>query len=465
MSLFTLVSLWLPLLLGFYYVRNVRNVEGTGLVTAYLVSFCGLHWAAGLIRLLPWFRDRSLVFTTYGLEQSTCGLAAFVVGSLFLSPVLVSCLPICRSAVRYIPDPQLPKTYLFIGALSYLLLLTFLSRLPSMSVVISSGQGLYVAGLCLFCWNAIRRELPGALMTGLVLALMMPLITIITQGFMGYGAAAALILFAFVGSFFSRRKMLVLALLACYIGLSVYVTYMRDRRDIRTVVWGGQPLQDRLDQIGRTFDTFEWFDPYNSAHLNRIDARMNQDFLVGAAVARLSDRHDFADGETVWGALLALVPRALWPEKPVFAGSGDLVAHYTGFHFAEGTSVGVGQVLEFYINFGTVGVVLGFLILGAIFTTVDVVARRLLLAGDQQGFVLWFIAGMAMLRPGGSLVELSAGTAGGLITVGIINRYLLPHLQKKHFAPTVPIRLAPGSRSDMPAALPSFSPAWRRARK
>ncbi|MGH9545461.1 MAG: hypothetical protein ACRD23_09625 [Terriglobales bacterium] len=379
------------------------------------------------------------MLTTYGLEQSTYALAALVAGSLFLSPVLASYLPVCRAGVRYIPHPRLPKVYLFIGAVSYLLLLTFLSQLPSMSVVISSGQGLYVAGLCLFCWNAIRRELAGALLTGLALALMMPLITIITQGFMGYGAAAALLVFAFVGSFFSRWKMLVVAVLACYVGLSVYVTYMRDRTDIRTVVWGGQPLEDRLDHIGQTLDTFEWFDPHNSAHLNRIDERMNQDLLVGAAVARLSESHDFARGETLWGALLALVPRALWPEKPVFAGSGDLVSRYTGRHFAEGTSVGVGQVLEFYINFGTVGVVLGFLLLGAIFTTVDAQARRQLLAGDQQGFVLWFVTGMAMLRPGGSLVEFSAGTAGSLITVSIINHYLLPRLQKKHVVPAAPI--------------------------
>jgi hypothetical protein len=42
--------------------------------------------------------------------------------------------------------------------------------------------------------------------------------------------------------------------------------------------------------------------------------------------------------------------------------------------------------------------------------------------------------GMSMLQPGGSLVEISAGAAGGLITVTIVNRYLLPHLQNKHLA-------------------------------
>lgn len=440
MPLATLVSIWVPLLLGFYYVRRVRNIEGTGLLSAYVVSFCGLHWEGGLIRLLPWFKDYSLVRTTYGLEQGTYALAALVAGSLFLSPVVASYLPARRACVGYMPHARLPRAYLLIGVVSYILLSTFLSRLPSMAVVISTGQELFVVGLCLFCWNAIRRKHVSGLLVGLVLALMMPVITIITQGFMGYGAAATLVVFAFVGSFVSRWKMLVVAVLACYVGLSVYVTYMRDREDIRTVVWGGQSLEDRLDKIGQAASTFEWFDPYNPAHLARIDGRMNQNSLVGAAVARLSESHDFADGETLWSALLALVPRVLWPDKPVFAGGGNLVSRYTGIRFAEGTSVGVGQVLEFYINFGTAGVVLGFLLLGAIITTVDVVARRQLLAGDQQGFVFWFVTGMSMLQPYGSLVEVSASVAGSLIIVTIINRYLLPHLQKKHFAPAAAIQ-------------------------
>jgi hypothetical protein len=66
-------------------------------------------------------------------------------------------------------------------------------------------------------------------------------------------------------------------------------------------------------------------------------------------------------------------------------------------------------------------------------------ARLQLLAGDQEGFALWFATGIGMLQPGGSLVELSASVAGSLITVTIINRYFLPHLQKKHFVQAAPI--------------------------
>src|ERR1700734_2977948 len=96
----------------------------------------------------------------------------------------------------------------------------------------------------------------------------------------------------------------------------------------------------------------------------RVDARLNQNWLVGAAVNRLSETDAFAHGDTLWDAPLALIPRALWPDGPTNAGSGDLVNRYTDIKFGAGTSVGIGQVLEFYANFGTTGVMIGFALMG-----------------------------------------------------------------------------------------------------
>ena len=62
--------------------------------------------------------------------------------------------------------------------------------------------------------------------------------TVFGQGFLGYGFAGMLTVFAFVASFYRPRwRILVLGVLLGYLGLSVYVTYMRDRR--RFVRWSG----------------------------------------------------------------------------------------------------------------------------------------------------------------------------------------------------------------------------------
>jgi hypothetical protein len=116
---------------------------------------------------------------------------------------------------------------------------------------------------------------------------------------------------------------------------------------------------------------------------------------------------------------LSLVPRAVWPNKPMSAGSGDLVSRYTGLRFAEGTSVGIGQVLEFYINFGTIGVFLGLFAFGMLLSTADRLAFRALDEGNVGRFTVIFLPCLSFLQVGGSLVEvLSAAGASLVMAVG-----------------------------------------------
>src|SRR5207249_11111273 len=113
-------------------------------------------------------------------------------------------------------------------------------------------------------------------------------------------------------------------------------------------------------------------------------------------------QEQFAHGATFYEALLAPVPRILWPGKPVAAGSGDTMSRYTRLKFDRSTSVGIGQVAEFYINFGTSGVVAGFLIIGLLIRVVDTIGAFRLYEGNWQGFMSWFLPSMSLLNIGGS---------------------------------------------------------------
>jgi hypothetical protein len=307
----------------------------------------------------------------------------------------------------------------------YTLSPTFFGQLPTARAIVTGGQQLVIAGLALCCWKAIKENDPRKLVMWLALALLMPLTTVVTAGFLGYGTVALLTLLIFVSGFVrSPLKIALAGLVLTYLGLSVFVSYMRDRPEIRASVWGGESLADRIDHVAQTAVTLEWFDPANPEHLQRVDGRLNQNFLVGAAVRRLSETDGYARGETLWDALLALIPRAVWPDKPIEAGSSDLVARYTGIDYGAGTSVGVGQVLEFYANFGTVGVVIGFLIMGVVVTALDLQAAERLACSDLHGFLLWYLPGIALLQVGGQLVELTASAAGSLVAVLLVNRFL-----------------------------------------
>ena len=63
---------------------------------------------------------------------------------------------------------------------------------------------------------------------------LLPFITILTRGFIGYGAVAALTVLIFISGFVKQRAMVfVIAIVVGYVGLSIFVTYMRDRSEIR----------------------------------------------------------------------------------------------------------------------------------------------------------------------------------------------------------------------------------------
>jgi hypothetical protein len=420
-----LLIVWVGVMALLVAVRLRWNIPGTGLTLAYLLNLSLIHLVGAAIYVLPAFQDHDPRLTEMGFEQSLYGVVAFAVGGLIITPILAHKGILPRAKGTHHPDPRLPKAYIACGVLFYLLSATFLGHLPTAMAIVSTGQQLVVVGLALCCWRAWREHSVRRLIAWLAVPMALPFITLITAGFLGAGAIAVLTILIFVASFLrSPVKVILAGTLVVYLGLSVFVSYMRDRVEIRATVSGDQSFSDRFDKISKTVSTFEWFDPGNFEHLQRIDARLNQNFLVGAAVYQLGQTQNYARGDTLWDALLALIPRALWPDKPIEAGSGNLVSRYTGIDFAAGTSVGVGQVMEFYLNFGTPGVIIGFIIMGVFVTAFDWQAAERLARYDLHGFVLWFLPGIAFLQVGGQLVEITASAAASLIVALLVNRVL-----------------------------------------
>jgi hypothetical protein len=161
------------------------------------------------------------------------------------------------------------------------------------------------------------------------------------------------------------------------------------------------------------------FDPFNQVHLQALDTRLNQNELVGAAIEYVPAVKEFAAGGTLYLAIIALIPRAIWPDKPVTAGSMGMVSEYTGIRFAEGISVGMGQVMEFYVNFGTIGVVVGFILFGMLVRFLDMRIAEHLQTASWPQFALWFGAGAATLQPIGQLLEITSSMAGAAL-LGIL---------------------------------------------
>lgn len=434
-----LLAAWL-LAAGVAVAAGWRAPAGrVGLVLAYVTSLWLIHWPAAALYVLADHANFDPDLVEAGLLESVYGIAALAVGVALVAPLLLRWFPgITRPGKARTPDRRLPPLYTGIGLVAYLVLLPVFGRVPTLNALVAAMWSLAVVGLGLGCWGAWRRGHRAALLGWLAAVSVLPFVTILAAGFLGYGISVLLIVVALMASFVRWRPAMVAAAIAVvYLAFSFYVTYMRDRAEIRSVVWGGGGTRARIEQLVETVSTLEWFDLGDPDHRFRIDVRLNQNLLVGLAVSQLqSGLLPYAAGETLWHAVIAVVPRAVWRDKPVVAGSMELVSTYTGLEFAEGTSIGIGQVLEFYVNFGTTGVVVGFLLLGTILRLTDAAAAVRLVQGDWRGFTLWYLPGIALLQPGGSLVEVTASAAAAVVIAVAIAGVLGPRRAAGQRAPS-----------------------------
>jgi hypothetical protein len=405
-----------------------RNGTGAGLVISYVLQLWVIHWLAAAIYALPWYASPDLP-VRLGLEESTYAIAGFAVGAAIIVPIARRRKPLAPivDAERVRADPSVVRLYLAIGVIAYFVIEPLLHPIPTVGAIASASSNLLLVALGMECWNGLRGSTGsrGSFWRWVILSACLPFMTIVTKGFLSYGFSAMLTVFAFVASFYRPRwKIAACGLVIGYLALSMYVTYMRDRREIRSVVWAQESYSARMTASSRIFTDFEFLDLKKVEHLERIDERLNQNALVGMSVLYMQIHPElFANGRTLWEAVISVVPRALWPSKPVSAGSGDLVSEFTGLKFADDTSVGIGHVLEWYVNFGSRGVFFGMMLIGVLVAWTDRSAIARLHDGDWAGFTVWWLPGLSLLQVQGSLVDAVSSGGAAFVVALLIQRY------------------------------------------
>lgn len=300
-----------------------KDAKGAGLSLAYLLCLWMFYWVAPALYVLPgysYFYDPDDVVA--GLEQSTYAVVAFSAGYLMLTSALGRAAKSHFAADRpHVSDTEVAGLYIGVGAAFILLSLSPLSKLPTVTSLITGASNLAVVGLMLKSWHAWRSGNRSSFWLWSLVSLTYPPLTVITQGFLGYGIFSMILFCCFVARFYRPRwRLLVLGLAAVYLGLSLFVTYMRDRDKIRDALWGNLTLSvewkalfqsygSRIDQLMSTFSQPEFFSINNDEHLKPIDERLNLSAQVGRSVHYIeSGGQEFARGETLWQAIIALIP-------------------------------------------------------------------------------------------------------------------------------------------------------------
>ena len=382
-----------------------------GLPLAYLGSLLLIHVPGAFAHLVAGDRMRGNEFVETGTFYTAIGCVCFVAG-----------VWLAHAATRP-PQPPQPANrrafayFCLIGGWLFVYGLSPLTRVTSFGAVLETGGAIWMLGTMLGLRAAVQAgSVQRALVWAAALAVY-PTLMLLLAGFLSYGAAAAMIVLAILT--IHARPFAGAAIgivVASFIGLTFFVNYFDHRDDIRMNVWGGASMENRLGSVGDMFASLHLVDLDNEKDLTALDERLNQNMFVGLAAARIEQGQvDFLDGQSVTDGLIAIIPRALWPDKPTTAGSGQMVAEITGLQLNEDTSWGVGNVMEFYINFGIPGVVVGFLGLGWVLGTLDLGAAVAERRADFKSLIMFFLPSVAMIDPNGSIVEITGGASAALL--------------------------------------------------
>lgn len=401
-------------------VVTYRRKNTVGLTGAFLMTFLSNHWLASALYAFPRSTLYSPSIVAAGLRLSLLGMAGFTLGVLVLAPIAT------RGHDHKVVTPpspgqinrDLPRqiwVYFLIGSAS--LFLAALLRSRVLDVIMRESAKFAILAAFLFLYMKIRI---GDRSTWIYLILIIILFAsagLIYGGFISYASVTAISLVMFYLSYSKfDLKNVIFVLLMIYIGLSALVAYLGNREEIRARIWGGQDLASRLEVVWDTAQQFEFFSIENPKHFYLMDIRLDRNYFVGRAVDNLdSGIVEYAGGQTLINAILAPIPRALWPDKPRISGSSEVFSQYTGIEENPTTSSGMGILFESYINFGSIGVVVSFALYALLLSIFDAGARRNLAAADYASAAIWLLTGYELIDP----IDYLAGVAGAAVSVFI----------------------------------------------
>jgi hypothetical protein len=411
---------------GYFFLRSYTTKHiGVGLLLAYCLQLALIHLTGALLQILPWYTSQSRADTLAGFPITGFALLGLLAGYVLAQPgVLRRSSPGVRTEPVVLQSPEIGWICIAVGLVAYFgvpLVLSF----ASLASVVSNGLNLAAIGFCYEWWfyyRSGRIQIAWQIASGIFI---LPILTVLLMGFLGYGINSVVLLGAFVAvSGVPRRTILTGGAVLAFSMLSLYVVYMGVRNQIREAVWGNEDISKRAAVVSSNVqNTWEWFSLSNFNQLDQIEDRLNQNRLLGAAVRELQAGHvKFAEGETLQNILLSLVPRIVWPNKPTFAGSGSLVTRFTGIKFEATTSVGIGHVMELYVNYGKPGVFIGFIGIGLLLSVLDIAAGGCLYRGKTAGFLFYMVAGSAFLTVGGVLAESPPAFVGSIALTLLVTK-------------------------------------------
>ena len=411
--LISLVLCGLAVALTLHLLRSA--IPSFGLPFAYLLILHFNHVPGAIAHYLRPELFLTTGFVETGIWQTAVGSLCFVLGVWIARSRQKSAVEvqneIAEENTRSVAQQEKFWYFCLFGGWILIYGLTPLQSIPSIGAIIEKGGGIWILGTMLGLHDSVLRRKVGLVLRWLSALAVYPILMLLLGGFLSYGASVVIIVLSkFAVTTRSLLRVSVGLVLATVVSLTFFVNYFIVRDQLRLVFWSSASFSERVDVVLVAFSNMKPLDFGDDEQAVALDQRLNQNYLSGLAGYNLSNEIvSYRFGYSFYEAAIAPIPRALWPDKPVFGGSGTIVRDMTGLELSETTSWGVGQVMEFYINFGWSSLVLGFMFLGWLIGHLDISLAHAVRKGNVRLLFKSFLIAVALTQPLGSLVELAGG--------------------------------------------------------
>jgi hypothetical protein len=403
------------------------------LCMSFLYGGCFVYAVPGYTHLRPdgfWYLQ-SYNFTekmiVEGTAVSLTGLIGFFVGTS-LTGRRVPRLEMRRQALANPYERNAMVGFAMIAGLAMLLQQLQFS-FPLNGAIFELGRNILVMLICLGAYIA-RRDGRSMLPWGM-LAAIVPIYYMVSFGLASYGLIFGMMLTGFWFAQLRRRhkrwdwlKLTALSAVFLQAILTLFVGWMSSREEFRAIVWDGSD-GSAFDILVRSIQETGMFSLADFAALDIVNTRLNLPLFIG----RMMDQHSQNPDLQLWGSTLiviplSIVPRFLWPGKPERGGS-DFMSEHTGITLSDNATFGSGSVFEFYANFGYLGVLAGFIVLGWLMRRIDMAAFSSLATGKYLDFARFYVIGLVALDPLLRPFFIFNGILFAWISMGLLKHALL----------------------------------------
>ncbi len=432
-------NLWLALFFLILARAWFGKVKTAGLGLCHLLNLAIIH-----------FFTEFFMGTTSGIKLADrhLGILGYQMTGVAISGLITAFIAVQIFIVvfksRLFPEATMQKligpgpAYIAVvyGLVAYFALTRILGFIPSIISLLSSGLALAATGMVLLYFIFLKTYGPLPALGISSLGVLFPVLTVVFGGFMGFGVFAILSLLCFmICNHQPRWQIALLASFTVFIGLSLYPAYMKARDEIRKRVWGDSDYSDRISAtIMGISEHWTWFDPSNDEQLTAMNDRLNQNVIVGTSYIYMTSGYEpFANGETLIDGIYALIPRAIWQDKHIRGGSGKMVTRFAGIVVPDSTSIGIGNVMELFVNFGLSGLYFGFFAIGFCVYLADEFCGYALAHNDVITFTLYFIMLQSLMNVIGSFVEWGPSLVGAGLLCYLYFKFSLAVKIEKQF--------------------------------